>query len=367
MEPGTLTIIVIVIISLTSTAVFLWLPLLSPTFAQEYLLNSNGNGNVNSVGSNPDNKVVIINFDDGYKSQYEYAKPILDKYGFKATFFVVCNYADKGQQAEEEEDKQPDDVNYIEKGRMSWNDIVTLYQEGHDIEAHTVSHINLNKKSLTQQDLDYEIGQSKQCLLDHGINSNIFAYPFASGADNQQVVNTVAKYFTLARTGGGVLEMTNFGIKGISTNEKEDPQSNNIGSGNIMNRYAITAINHNLLASSNDYPGNSDIFAKFVDFVNSQIEYNKGGTINAIPIIVYHKLGYDSSSSSSNDANNGKGEKEKHSKDEDKGSGITDMNLFDREMAYLHNNHFKVLTMSSLQHAFPDYPQNSPKFTATNG
>jgi hypothetical protein len=69
-----------------------------------------------------------------------------------------------------------------------------------------------------------------------------------------------------------------------------------------MNRYAITAINHNLLANSNDYPGNSDIFAKFVDFVNSQIGYNKGGTINAIPIIVYHKLGYDSSSSSSNDA-----------------------------------------------------------------
>ncbi|MFZ0510714.1 MAG: hypothetical protein WAM14_03835 [Candidatus Nitrosopolaris sp.] len=29
------------------------------------------------------NKVVMINFDDGYTS----AKPILDKYGFKASFF----------------------------------------------------------------------------------------------------------------------------------------------------------------------------------------------------------------------------------------------------------------------------------------
>ncbi|MGH9974198.1 MAG: polysaccharide deacetylase family protein, partial [Nitrososphaeraceae archaeon] len=37
-------------------------------------------------------KVVILNFDDGRKSQFTHAKPILDKYGFKATFYVVCNY-----------------------------------------------------------------------------------------------------------------------------------------------------------------------------------------------------------------------------------------------------------------------------------
>jgi Predicted xylanase/chitin deacetylase len=39
-------------------------------------------------------KVVILNFDDGRKSQYTQAKPILDKYGFKATFYAVCNYLD---------------------------------------------------------------------------------------------------------------------------------------------------------------------------------------------------------------------------------------------------------------------------------
>jgi peptidoglycan/xylan/chitin deacetylase (PgdA/CDA1 family) len=38
------------------------------------------------------NKVVILTFGNAPKSQYTEAKPILDKYGFKASFFVVCNW-----------------------------------------------------------------------------------------------------------------------------------------------------------------------------------------------------------------------------------------------------------------------------------
>jgi peptidoglycan/xylan/chitin deacetylase (PgdA/CDA1 family) len=39
---------------------------------------------------NNTNKVIMINFDDAWKSQIQYAKPILDKYGFKASFFIVA-------------------------------------------------------------------------------------------------------------------------------------------------------------------------------------------------------------------------------------------------------------------------------------
>ncbi len=44
---------------------------------------------VNSSAKN-NNKVVVLSFDDNRIGDFTYAKPILDKYGFKATFFVIC-------------------------------------------------------------------------------------------------------------------------------------------------------------------------------------------------------------------------------------------------------------------------------------
>ena len=56
----------------------------------------------NSVVSN--NKVVVLSFDDNRIGDFTYAKPILDKYGFKATFFVICGKT-------------------TDSGAMNWQDI----------------------------------------------------------------------------------------------------------------------------------------------------------------------------------------------------------------------------------------------------
>ena len=68
----------------------------------------------------------------------------------------------------------------------------------------------------------------------------------------------------------------------------------------------------------------TQIFEKFVQLVNSQINFNKNGTINAIPIIGYHNI------------------------EDDKAITSTDVSLFDAETKYLHDNGFKILTMSDL-------------------
>ena len=46
--------------------------------------NSGDGGSINNIGGfNSGNKFAVINSDDGYRSQFTAAKPVLDKYGFK--------------------------------------------------------------------------------------------------------------------------------------------------------------------------------------------------------------------------------------------------------------------------------------------
>ena len=79
----------------------------------------------NITGSNNIAKVVMINFDDGWKSQFLYAKPILDQYGFKASFFIPCA-------------KMQKDPKW-----MRWQQITSLKNDGMDIESHTMTHAHL--------------------------------------------------------------------------------------------------------------------------------------------------------------------------------------------------------------------------------
>ena len=130
-------------------------------------------------------KVIFLNFDDGRLSQYTNAKPVLDKYGFKATFYVVCNYIGK------------------KPGYMNWNEIETLHREGHDIGSHSMDHVRLDK--LPKKNIEYQVGESKICLQKHGINVTSFAYPFDGGSNDKTVVDIVAKYYDLARSGNDAL------------------------------------------------------------------------------------------------------------------------------------------------------------------
>jgi peptidoglycan/xylan/chitin deacetylase (PgdA/CDA1 family) len=240
-------------------------------------------------GNNTSTKVIILGFDDSSKSQFTLAKPILDKYGFKGSFFVVCNYVNAGNEGRD-------------KTRMTWQDIDTLEEEGDDIESHSMTHTDLDMKS--QQNLIYEIGGSKQCLLEHvGVNPTIFAYPASTGHSNATVVNVVSKYYDLARTGDAPLAFLH--CNGYTKDQNNCSLSfDREGKLTYENRYDIRNWSdrphpeqqqkkkHLQLLQQHPYTNiaydNTRMFRQFVQEVNLEENYNRNGCINAIHIVVYH-------------------------------------------------------------------------------
>jgi peptidoglycan/xylan/chitin deacetylase (PgdA/CDA1 family) len=264
-------------------------------------------------------KVVILTFGDGLEGQYLYAKPILDKYGFKANFFVTCNRVGTNS-------------------KMNWQEIVQLYNEGHVIGSKTmdygtkaIQHKDLNH--LSANDLEYEVGQSKQCLLDHGINTTFFAVPKNVASNNQTVINTIAKYYDLAINGHSSLMFLH--CNGPNLDDNSPPQTNcktysDDGTLTPANRYSIGEWSMQYIEDRNSYT-NSQMFEKFISELNRQQKFNKDGIINAIPIIGYHNINATIPDASYTTE-----------------SSATSLNLFEAEMKYLHDNGFRVITFADL-------------------
>lgn len=85
-------------------------------------------------------KTVILTFDDGYQDNYLYAEPVLESYGFKATFNIITG--DIGQ------------TDY-----MTQEEITALLRQGNELASHTVSHPSLDQ--LTGAKLQAQLVDSK--------------------------------------------------------------------------------------------------------------------------------------------------------------------------------------------------------------
>lgn len=130
---------------------------------------------------NINGKKVIFTFDDAYTSVFEYALPLLTKYNFKASIFVITQFVGK-----------PNcwDYNFLKNGlgHCDWEQISTLASKGWEVGSHTVSHPNL--KALSDSQVWYEIKTSKNILEDKLQKPiNIISYPF--GKYNERVLKQV--------------------------------------------------------------------------------------------------------------------------------------------------------------------------------
>jgi peptidoglycan/xylan/chitin deacetylase (PgdA/CDA1 family) len=143
------------------------------------------------VSTVPYGGCVAITFDDGFKNIHEYALPVLHRYGFTATIFLVPHYCGKNN-------SWPSQWTSIPRGPLlSWVEIGEMGKYGIDVGAHTLTHPDLTKMPLSQA--EEEITQSKKIIEDHvGTEIRMFAYPY--GRYDSGIREIVRKHFAGACT-----------------------------------------------------------------------------------------------------------------------------------------------------------------------
>lgn len=132
-------------------------------------------------------KPVMINFDDGYKSNYEFAYPILKKYNMKATIFVIGvsigkdTYKDTGKEITPHFDMK-------QAQEMQNSGIIDI--QSHTFDMHQVENLDKSPARVGavplkgESEADYinafksDIIKNRDIINSLGKNKNVLAYPY---------------------------------------------------------------------------------------------------------------------------------------------------------------------------------------------
>ena len=121
--------------------------------------------------------IVSLTFDDGIRSVYTNGKPVLDKYGFKSTQYLLSGTTN--------------DPYYMDKTMMQ-----SFANSGHEIGSHTVTHPHLT--TLTAAARNTELRKSQTDLLTFaGAKPMNFASPY--GEVNSATKTAIQKYYRSQR------------------------------------------------------------------------------------------------------------------------------------------------------------------------
>ena len=105
-------------------------------------------------------KLVVLTFDDGCKSQTTVAAPILKGYGFGATFYIT------------------EGLNFLtnKDAYMTWEEVRGLHDDGFEIGNHTRHHRNVTQQSA--EELSADLAHIDARCETYGISKpTTFCYP----------------------------------------------------------------------------------------------------------------------------------------------------------------------------------------------
>jgi peptidoglycan/xylan/chitin deacetylase (PgdA/CDA1 family) len=112
---------------------------------------------------------VALTFDDGYADAYTAALPVLQRYGFTATFYIVSGFVG-----------QP--------GYMTWEQLAVLRDAGMEIGAHSISHPDLT--TLDAFGLARQLNEPK-AEIEARLGVRVVSFCYPAGRYNGAVIEAV--------------------------------------------------------------------------------------------------------------------------------------------------------------------------------
>lgn len=151
---------------------------------------------------------LIISFDDALSTNYNVARPLLEKYGFVGWFFIPVGFIETDPKHQKNFAKlnkisSLSEIHNNERIAMSWKEINEL-NKNHVIGCHTFSHHRMNIDD-TKEILKREILDSKK-IIEKKINNSIDIFCWVGGEENTYT-KTASKY--IAKSGYNYSFMTN--------------------------------------------------------------------------------------------------------------------------------------------------------------
>ncbi len=116
-------------------------------------------------------KPILLTFDDGYADAYTAAFPVLQRYGFQATFYVVTDFVGR-------------------PGYLSTDQILEMAAAGMSFGSHAVSHRSLT--SLSASRVEQELSQSRAGMEDL-LQRPVLDFCYPLGRFNQGVRQAVER------------------------------------------------------------------------------------------------------------------------------------------------------------------------------
>lgn len=106
-------------------------------------------------------KAVIVSFDDGFRSVYENAAPIMEKYGIKGNVYLPTGYIGN-------------DPHF-----MDWDMVIKLQEGSFEMQAHTHNHVDV--RTLNEEALQKQIRSSDDLFREKlGFLPRAFCFPFGT-------------------------------------------------------------------------------------------------------------------------------------------------------------------------------------------